>query len=186
MSKVVVGKTISLDGFVNDSSGSVASLHPDFGSFRETEPLRESIENTGAVVMGRNAFAMAEDPDGYAYNNEFQVPIFVVTHGIPNKQPKETGKLSFTFVINGVESAIKQAKLAAGNKDVTVIGGASTIRKCIEAGVADELHIDVMPILLCGGLRLFEDYGITPIQLERLNMVNLPNGRTHFKFRFEK
>jgi dihydrofolate reductase len=186
MSKVVVGMTISLDGFVNDSSGSVASLYPDFESFTETEPLREAIEKTGAVVMGRNAFAMAEDPDWYAGNYEFQVPIFVLVHEIPSRQPKETNKLSFTFVADGIESAIEQAKSAAGGKDVTVIGGASTIRQCIKAGVADELHIDVMPILLCGGLRLFEDFGITPIQLERLNVVNLPNGRTHFKFRVEK
>ena len=186
MSKVVVGMTISLDGFVNDSSGSVASLYPDFESFRDFEPLRETIQKTGAVVMGKNAFAMAEDPDWYAYNYEFQVPIFVVTHEIPNKQPKETDKLSFTFVIDGVESTIKQAKLAAGNQDVTVIGGASTLRQCLKAGVADELHIDVMPILLCSGLRLFEDFGITPIQLERLDVVNLPTGRTHFKFRVVK
>jgi len=67
-----------------------------------------------------------------------------------------------------------------------MIGGASTIRQCIKAGVADELHIDVMPILLCGDLRLFEDFGITPIQLESLNVVNLPFGRTHFKFRVVK
>jgi dihydrofolate reductase len=74
----------------------------------------------------------------------------------------------------------------AGNKDVTVIGGASMIRQCIKAGVAHELHIDVMPILLCGGLGLFEDFGITPIRLERLNVVSLPIGRTHFKFRVVK
>lgn len=177
---------MSLDGFANDSSGSVASLYSDFESLRDSEPLRESIQNTGAVVMGKNAFAMAEDPDSYADNYEFQVPIFVLTHEIPSKQPKETDNLSFTFVIDGVKSAIKQAKLAAGNKDVTVIGGASTTRQCMKAGVADELHIDVMPISLCGGLRLFEDFGITPIQLERLNVVSLPIGRTHFKFRVVK
>lgn len=186
MSKVVVGMTISLDGFVNDRSGSVASLYPDFESLQDSEYLRETIQKTGAVVMGKNAFAMAEDPDWYAYNYEFQVPIFVLTHKLPNKHPKATDKLSFTFVIDGVESAIKQAKVAAGNQEVTVIGGASTIRQCIKAGVADELHVDIMPILLGGGLRLFEDFGITPIQLERVNVVSLPTGRTHFKFRIVK
>lgn len=54
------------------------------------------------------------------------------------------------------------------------------------AGLADELHVDVMPILLCGGLRLFDDFGISPIQLKRLEVTNLPEGRTHFKFRIEK
>lgn len=186
MSKVIVGMTISVDGFVNDSRGSVAPLYPDFESFQDSEPLKGTIQKTGAVVMGRNAFAMAEDPDWYAHNYEFQVPIFVVTHKPPNKQPKETDKLSFTFVLDGVESAIEQAKLAAGNQDVTVIGGASTIRQCIQAGVADELHLDVMPILLCSGLRLFEALGITPIQLERVDVVDLPTGRTHFKFRIVK
>jgi dihydrofolate reductase len=186
MAKVVVGMTISLDGFVNDLSGSVAPLYPDHASFRESEPLQETIQKTGAVVMGKNAFAMAEDPDWYAYNYEFQVPIFVVTHQIPNKHPKETDKLSFTFVIDGIESAIQQAKTAAGDKEVTVVGGASTLRQCLQAGVADELHIDLMPILLCGGLRLFEDFGVSPIQLERLDVVKLPSGRTHFKFRVVK
>lgn len=186
MSKIVAGMTLSVDGFVNDSSGSVAALYSDFESFRDSEPLRETIQNTGAVVMGRNAYAMAEDPDWFAYNYEFQVPIFVVIHEIPAKKPKETDQLTFTFVTDGVESAILQAKTAAGGKDVTVIGGASTLRQCLQAGLADELHIDIMPVLLYGGLRLFEDLGMAPVQLERLDVVILPSGRTHFKFRVVK
>ncbi len=186
MSKIVVGMTMSLDGFVNDGNGSVAALYPDFESFQVSEPLRETIQSTGAVVMGRNAFAMAEDPDWFAYNYEFQVPIFVLTHTIPDKKPKETDQLSFTFVTDGVESVIQQAKAAASNKDVTVIGGASTIQQCLQASLADELHVDVMPILLCTGLRFFEDLGLTPVHLERLDVVNLPSGRTHLKFRVLK
>ena len=182
MSKVIAGMTMSLDGFVNDISGSVASLYSDFEAYQNTEPYKESIQKTGAVVMGKNTFAMAEDPDWYV-DYEFQVPIFVLTHAIPSKQPKATDKVSFTFVTEGVESAIKQAKLAAGNKDVTVIGGASTIRQCIKAGLVDELQIDIMPILLGGGLRLFEGSETASIQLERLNVVNLPGGRIHMKFR---
>ena len=181
MSKVIVGMTMSLDGFVNDISGSVASLYSDFDSFQNTEPFRESIQRTGAVVMGKNAFAMAENSDWYI-DYEFQVPIFVLTHAIPSKQPKPTDKVSFTFVTDGIESAIKQAKLAAGNKDVTVIGGASTIRQCIKAGLVDELQIDIMPILLGGGLRLFEDSETASIQLVRLNVVNMPDGRIHLNF----
>ena len=125
---------------------------------------------------------MAEDPDWYI-DYEYQVPIFVLTHVIPNKPPKATDKVSFTFVVDGVESAIKQAKLAAGNKDVTVIGGASTIRQCIKTGLVDELQIDIMPILLHNGLRLFEGSDAAAIQLERLNVVNLPSGRIHLEFR---
>ena len=113
----------------------------------DSEPLREAIQQTGAVVMGRNAFAMADDPDFYAETYEFQVPIFVLTHTLPKKQPKENDQLTFTFVTDGIASAIKQAKVAAGAKDVTVIGGASTIQQCLQAGLADELQIDIMPVL---------------------------------------
>jgi len=75
--KVVLGMTMSLDGFINDRDGSVGALYPDLAALRDTEPLQESMQNTGAVVMGRNAFAMAEDPDSIAENYEYQVPIFV-------------------------------------------------------------------------------------------------------------
>src|SRR5574341_999081 len=75
MGKVVLGMTISLDGYINDRDGSVASLYPDLDGLRNTKPLQESIQNTGAVVMGRNSYAMAEDPDWFAGNYEYQVPI---------------------------------------------------------------------------------------------------------------
>ena len=76
------------------------------------------------------------------------------------------------------------SKAAAGDKDVTIIGAASTIRQCLQAGLADELHVDIMPVLLGGGLRLFEDVGTEPIQLERLLVMELPGGRTHLRIRF--
>src|SRR5688572_29475781 len=99
--------TMSLDGFVNDRNGSVEALYPDLETLRNEELLREAIRNTGAVVMGRNAFAMAEDPDWFAGNYEFQTPIFVLTHEAPQRRPKESGNLSFTFVTDGIESAIR-------------------------------------------------------------------------------
>ena len=133
--------------------------------------------------MGWNAYAMAEDQDSYAGNYEFQVPIFVLTHAVPKRRPKETGTLTFTFVTDGIQSAMGQAKAAAGDMDVTVIGGASTAQQCIKAGLADELHIDIMPVLLRGGLRLFEDIGAEQFQLERLTVMELPAGRTHLRFR---
>jgi len=186
MGKVVLGMTMSMDGFINDRDGSVASLYPDLAELRETEPLKESIQNTGAVVMGRNAFAMAEDPDFYAGNYEFQVPIFVLTHEPPKKHPRETEALTFTFVTDGVESAIEQAKSAAQDKDVTIIGGASIARQCLRAGLVDELQVDIMPVLLSDGLRLFEDINTKQTQLERLALMELPGGRTHLKFRVLK
>ncbi len=182
MGKVIVGMTISLDGFVQDRAGSVGALYPDLDTLRDTEPMREFIQNTGAVVMGWNAYAMAEDPDSYAGNYEFQGPIFVLTHTVPQRRPKEAGSLTFTFVTDGIESAIRQAKVAAGAKDVVFIGGARTAQLCLKAGIADELHIDIMPVLLCGGLRLFNDIGSEQIQLERMKAIELPAGRTHLRF----
>jgi len=186
MGKVVLGTTMSVDGFINDRDGSVAVLYPDLETWRYTEPGRESIQNTGAVVMGRNSFAMAEDPDSLADNYEYQVPIFVLTHQPPKKHPKENDALTFTFVTDGIKSAIRQAKAAAVNKDVTVIGATSTAQQCLSAGLADELHIDIMPVLLGAGLRFFDDIATTQIQLERNQVVELPGGRTHLEFRIAK
>jgi dihydrofolate reductase len=183
MAKVIVGTTMSLDGFINDRNGSVEALYPDLAELRETEPLKESIKNTGAVVMGRNSFAMAEDPDSIAENYEYQVPIFVLTHEPPKKHPLENNRLTFTFVTDGIESAIRQAKAVAGDKDVTVIGAASTAQQCLRAGLADELHVDIMPVLLCSGFRLFENIDRDQILLERMQVIELPAGRTHLKFR---
>ena len=183
MGKVILGMTMSLDGFVNDRDGSVDSLYPDLEELGNTEPLQESIRTTGVVVMGWNAFAMAEDPDSYAGNYEYQVPIFVLTHQPPKRHPKETGDLTFTFFTGGIESAIEQANAVAGDKDVTIIGGASIAQQCLTAGLADELHVDIMPVFLGGGLRFFEDIDATSIQLERIKVMELPGGRTHLRFR---
>ena len=110
----------------------------------------------------------------------------MLTHTPPRKQPKETPAPTFSFVTDEVESAIRQAKAAAGARDVTVIGGASTIRQVIQAGLADELSIDIMPVLLGGGLRLFEPTGGGPVQLERIQVWGSPGGRTSLKYRFVK
>ncbi len=137
MGKVILGLTISLDGFAEDINGSVGALYPDLDTLRNTEVLRESIRTTGSVVMAWKEFAMAEDPDLYAGNYEYQVPIFVFTDKAPKKHPKETDELTFTFVTDGIESAVRQAKAAAGKKNVNIIGSASTTEQCIKAGLAD-------------------------------------------------
>lgn len=183
MGKVVLGMTMSLDGFINDRNGSVEVLYPDLAAWRESEPGGESIQNTGAVVMGRNSFAMSEDPDWCAGNYEYQVPIFVLTHEPPKKHLKETGDLTFTFVQDGIESAISQAKAAAGDKEVNVIGATSTAMQCLKAGLADELHVDIMPVFLGVSLRAFEEMDEGRIQLERIKVMEFPGGRTHLRFR---
>ena len=186
MEKVILGMTMSLDGFINDSNGSVAALYPDLDAWRETNPGKESIENTGAVVMGRHSFDMAEDPDWFAGNYEYQVPIFVLTHKPPKKMPKQTDDLTFTFITDGIQNAVMRAKEVAGDKEVNIIGAASTARQCLKAGLADELHVDIMPVLLGGGLRPFENIDPKSIQLERIKVMELPGGRTHLRFRITK
>ena len=186
MGKVILGTTMSLDGFINDRNGSVAALYPDLANWRETQIGKESIQNTGAVVMGRNSYAMSEDPDWFAGNYEYQVPIFVLTHQPPKKHPKETKDLTFTFVTDGIQSAVRKAKASAGDKEVNIIGAASTAHQCLNAGLADELHVDIMPVLLGGGLRIFDDIDAGSIQLERIKVLELSGGRTHLRFRIIK
>jgi dihydrofolate reductase len=185
MAKVLGGMTMSLDGFVNDRNGDVGKLYPDLGELRETDLLEESIARTGAVVMGRNAYAMG-DPDEYVGNYEYQVPIFVLTHEIPQKLPSQDENLTFTFVTDGIESAIEQAKAAAGEKDVVVIGGANTIQQSLKAGLLDELQVGIMPILLGDGLRLFDRLGMEQIELEKIKVIESPGGRTDILFRILK
>ena len=184
MGKVIFGMTLSLDGFVQDKNGDVSRLYSDMEALQNSESLQDSMRNTGAVVMGRHAFEMG-DPDEYADNYEYQAPIFVLTHEPPQKQPKQNDRLTFTFVSDGVESAIRQAKAAAGDKNVTVIGGASTAQQLISAGLVDEIEIDIMPILLGQGLRLFEHIGAEPIELEKISVSEV-NSRTQLRFRVIK
>ena len=183
MANVVVGMTVSLDGFVEDRSGSAARLYPDLAELRDTAYMQDAIEETGAVIMGKRTFEMG-DPDSYVGNYEFQVPIFVLTHNPPAVPPKQDEHLTFTFVSDGVESAVGQATTAAGDKAVQVVGGVDVTRQVLEAGLADELCVDVMPVLLGGGLRLFKD-GLEHVQLEKLGVQEV-GPRTSLTFRIKK
>lgn len=185
MAKVVAGMTMSLDGYINDREGSPSRLYEDMEELLESSIMKEAIENTGAVVMGRKAYEMAEDPDLYADNYEFRVPIFVLCSTPPKKHPKESDQLTFTFVTEGIEQAVAQAKEAAGEKEVLVLAGAQTVQSCIKAGLADELEIDIMPVLLNGKRRLFDHLGDTPIELGKLQVREV-GGRTSIRFRVVK
>ncbi len=94
MAEVIAGMTMSLDGFVTDPSGSVDRLYPDLAALQGTEYMRAMIAETGAVLMGRRTFEMAGDPDWYAGNYEFQVPIFVLTHEPPAIAPRQDEHLT--------------------------------------------------------------------------------------------
>ena len=183
MGKVIIGATLSLDGFMNDRHGDISRLYPDFEALHDTEMLQEEIRATGAVVMGRRSYNMA---DGNLTGYEYQVPIFVLTHTIPDgKIIGENDKLTVTFITDGIESAIEKAKAAARNKQVTVVGGANTAQQCLYAGLVDEIHIGIVPILFGEGLRFFEPIDNEQLKLERTRVFE-SSTRTDIWFRVIK
>ena len=183
MGKVIGGMTLSLDGFASDPTGDISQLYPDLAALAQADVLQEEMRLTGAVVMGKRSFEMG-DPDSFADSYEYQVPIFVVTHHVPEHKPKSNDRLSITFVTEGIESAVAQAKAAAGDKNVMLIGG-SVNQQVLNAGLCDELHIGLMPILLGGGLRLFEHIDVTRVQLEKIKFFET-GARTDIWFRVVK
>ncbi|HEX6778218.1 MAG TPA: dihydrofolate reductase family protein [Ktedonobacterales bacterium] len=180
MGNVIIGATMSLDWFMNDRNGDVSRLYPDFEALRRTEMLQEEIRTTGAVVMGRRAYDMGEgDLTGY----EYQVPIFVLTHHIPAQEAKgQNDQLTVSFVTTGIERAIEQAQAAAGDKQVMVVGGANTAQQCLRAGLVDEIHLGIVPVLLGDGLRFFEPFVNEQMKLERTRVFESPT-RTDLWFR---
>jgi dihydrofolate reductase len=113
---------------------------------------------------------------------ELQCPLFIVTHNPPEEYPKGNDRLSVTFV-DDIGSAISQAKQAAGDKDVQVIGGADIIQQCLNAGLCDELQIDLMPIFLGEGLRLFENLDADRIKPERVSVEETTPVRTSITYK---
>jgi dihydrofolate reductase len=186
MTWVIGGMTVSLDGFFEDADGSADALYQDLEALQGTAYLKAIQAETGAGLMGRRTFDMAGDPDSYADSYELQVPLFVVTHRPPDRAPKRNERLFFTFVTDGVEAAVEQAAAAAGDKAVQVVGGADLNRQLLAAGLVDELRIDVMPVLLGGGRRLFDGLfdHLAPgaVHLEKLG-VEEAGARTSLKFR---
>src|SRR5215204_195959 len=160
---------MSLDGFVADAGGNVDRLYADFAELQGSPYMTATIAETGAVIMGRKTFEMG-DPDSYVGEYEFQVPIFVLTHHPPRVLPKQDERLTFTFVGDGIASAVSQAKAAAGDKAVQVVGGASVIQQLLRARLVDELHVDIMPALLGGGLRFLENFEPDRVCLESLGV----------------
>jgi dihydrofolate reductase len=186
MGKVTAGMTMSLDGFINDGDGKIQKLNPDFREMVSSPAFKDMIASTGAIIMGRHVYEMA-DPFMWANDDyEFQTPIFVLAHTRPEKFPPGNGKLSFTFVSDGVESAVSRAKQAAGDKDVQIIGGADTIQQCLNSGLCDELQLDIMPVLLGKGLRLLENIDTDAIKLERTKVEETTRLRTSIYFKVTK
>jgi dihydrofolate reductase len=152
--------------------------------------LEESLENVGATVMGRNMFGGGQGPWGddpwdgwWGDDPPFHHPVFVVTHHARDPLPKEGGT-TFTFVTDGIGSALDQARHAAGGKDVALAGGADVAQQYLSAGLVDEVQIHLVPVLLGGGARLLDGLG-DAVRLEQVEAIDAP-GVTHLKYRAVK
>jgi dihydrofolate reductase len=212
MSKVRAHITASLDGYVagpnqsheNPLGEGGEELHDwmiELRAWREphgreggeenasTPIFDEERDNVGAEIMGRGKFG---PPEGGPWDDSWQgwwgddppfhMPVFVLTHH--EREPLTLTDTTFTFVTDGIESALAQAREAAGDKDVFLGGGADLINQYLAAGLVDELELHVTPILLGGGSRLFEGVG-PDVKLEELRAVEAP-GVAHLKYRVVK
>ena len=204
MAKVIVALTMSLDGFIADRNDGVERIFGwYFDGDTQIRPYREAadrgvpvppfklsgssaevfsdlVENGGAVVTGRRTYDIAGAWDG---NGPLPgLPLFVVTHHVPDHVPR--GESRYTFVTDGVASAIEQAKAAAGDKYVSLMGS-SVPQQCLRAGLVDEIQIHLVPVLLGAGIRLFDHLGTEHIDLETVRIVDSP-GVTHLRYRVRK
>jgi dihydrofolate reductase len=200
MPKVTSDMSMSLDGFITGPNDDVERPLGDGGerlhqwvfelaswrerhglaggkSNRDAEVLDEAFRNVGAVVMGRRMFNHGEKPWGH--NPPFHMPVFVVTHKSRSAVTKEGGT-TFNFVTHGIESALEQARAAAGAKDVSVAGGANMVQQFLKTGLLDEIQIHLVPVLLGNGRRLFEHAG--NIELEPSRVIE-STGVTHLRYR---
>ena len=143
------------------------------------ELLRETRRTTGALVTGRRTFDLT---NGWGGRHPLDVPVFVLTHTVPQEWVYEGSP--FTFVTDGLEIALEQAKAVAGDKDVGV-GAANIVQQCIRAGLLDEIHVDLVPVLLGDGVRLLDHLGTEPIELESTRVIE-GAGVTHLTFRVVK
>jgi len=190
---VIADITMSLDGYVTGPGDDIGHLHDWVfgGSATDTDPrssttgidaqiLTDSFENRGAVVMGRRTY---EITNGWNGEPPFRVPCFVLT-----SQPRDTyvteNGTSFEFVTDGAAAAIEKARAAAGDTDVSVMGGAQTIARALDAGLVDELHLHVAPRVLGRGIHLFDSID-REIELERYRVEESP-WATHLFFRVKR
>jgi dihydrofolate reductase len=200
MGIVVADISVSLDGFVagpNDSpelglGEGGERLHEwvyGLKSWREphgleggetgedSEVMDEVFRNVGAIVLGKR---MYDNAKGWGDDPPFKVPVFVLSHQPHEKVVK--GETSFDFVSDGIENAVERAKDAAGESDVSIGGGASTIQQTIAAGLLDQIQIHLVPILLGGGVRLFEGLDPERTELEQTRVIDSPSV-THLRYR---
>ena len=193
MGIVAAGFSMSLDGFIAGPNDDVTRLFKWYSmgdivvkmpsgdrefqvSSDSAQVVEDAAQAVGALVYGRRTFEIAHAWGG---KHPLDVPMVILTHTVPQEWVKPGSP--FTFVTDGIESAIAQAKKIAGNKTVA-IGSGTTTQQCIQAGLLDEIHIDLVPVLLGDGIRLFDHLGAVQIELESTNVINAP-GVIHLTFR---
>jgi dihydrofolate reductase len=196
MGKVIAQFTMSLDGFIAEPNDDVGRLFqwyyrgdtdfPVAGANRvfkvsraSAELMQEQWAKIGAIVTGRRDFDVSKAWGG---TSPLGVPIFIVTHQVPQEWVKEGSP--FRFVTDGVESAVEQAKRAAGDK-IVGISGSKITQQGLKAGLVDEIQIDLAHMLLGSGIRLFDNLGPEPIELESTRVIE-GAGVTHLMFRVVK
>jgi dihydrofolate reductase len=153
------------------------------------ELVREGLQQNGAVIMGRRMFSggsgpWEDDPNADAWWGDeppFHMPVFVLTHHEREPVAKEGGT-TFYFVTDGIESALEQARAAAGDKDVQIAGGADVAQQYLKAGLLEEIMLHVAPMILGGGTRLFEGLGPDDAKLELVEVIESPKV-THIRYR---
>jgi len=192
MGRVFADQSLSLDGFstgpnvgMNNPMGDGGEeLHAwQFRGGRRPEVLENLFgSSTGAVLVGRHTFDLGEKPWGD--DPPFHLPVFVVTHR-PKATVTKRGGTTYTFVTDGLERALAQARATAGDRDVVVLGGAAIIQQCLRAGLLDELQLHLVHILLGGGTSLFGGLDPAGLALERTRLMDA-EGVTHLDFRVER
>jgi dihydrofolate reductase len=158
------------------------------GEVNESTPVVEALANIGATVMGRNMFGGHPGPwdaqkpwsGWWGVDPPYHHPVFVLTHH-PREPLELEGGTTFTFVVDGIEAALEQARRAASGKDVSLAGGANAAQQYLVAGLVDEMDINLVPTLLGSGERLFDGVGDDLRGLELVQTVAAPRA-THLKF----
>jgi dihydrofolate reductase len=190
MGKVVIDITMSLDGFIA-APGDTPEVPLGEGGLRlhawlmddrtEVESrLMESAHDTlGVVICGRRTYDNSQPWWGPGQGPAGKTPVVVVSHGVPQDGLGDGSP--FTFVTDGIESALKQAQEVAGDKDVCVMGGANLAQQYLKAGLVDEVSIHLVPVLLGGGRRLFDNLGTDHIELKPIEVIGSTT-TTHLRY----
>ena len=184
MGIVLLDMAMSLDGFIAGPNNEDNGLHDYFfaPTGETAEVIEEGFRMTGAIIMGRRSYEVGAQQDGFA-DNPYQVPTFILVSDVPQTLSK--GAEAFVFVTDGIESALAQARAAAGDRDVVIGGGAYTAQQFLQAGLVDEIQIHLVPILIGEGKRLFDQPGAKLIKLESTRVMASP-AATHLRFQVIK